>query len=80
MLITLNTTLILFHGVKMTALEAFENHIRACPIRGICPDKFLSKLDGFDDSNPVFRYMLVNSEWESFRLGWIAKENSLKGE
>ncbi len=56
------------------ALEAFEEMIRADPLRGLLPDIFLQKMTrSYDESNPEFMDKLVDHDWQMFLKGWTAR-------
>lgn len=59
-------------GSTMDALTAFENAVRADPVRGIMPDYFLKKLKSYDPANPEFLDRMVDHDWQIFRQGWLA--------
>lgn len=59
----------------MTAIEAFENMVKDYPVYKVAPEYFLKKLESTDPLNPEFLDRVVDSQWQMFREGWLARES-----
>jgi hypothetical protein len=63
----------------VSPLQAFEAYVRKHPTMGLAPEVFLRKLDERDPETPEFLDREVESEWRTFRAGFLAA-HTLMGE